>query len=1205
MRLKQIKLAGFKSFVDPTKIPFPNPLTAIIGPNGCGKSNVIDAVRWVLGESSAKHLRGDSMTDVIFNGSSARRPVSVASVELVFDNREGRLGGQYASYEEIAVKRQVSRDGESNYFLNGQKCRRKDITDLFMGTGLGARSYAIIEQGMISRLIESKPQELRVFIEEAAGISRYKERRRDTENRIRHTRENLERLGAIRLELGKQLEKLAIQAEAAKRYREYKQAERSTHAELLVMRYQDICDEADSLTSEVEQQTFLYEGAKAALSTIDARLSEQKLALGALTDSEGVTLESYYQAGTEVARLEQQLSHLEEHNRGLSLRVDAIKLELSTLETERLALSEAKDGATEALEEANEALLALEETHEAWQLSAEEASDNLDSLRAALTHAERASSDAKRAKDMAAQQQEHLRRALIEREQSLDSYHRQLSALPQANTNNSAESGAAFSNAQPSFNSEIDALTDALTAARTKETLAREQRNALSQRLDSDKRRESELNGRLSVLEGLLSRAAAHFSDSDGDGNSDGNGGSHGVVPLWRTLKVEAGFEAVVSQFLGSLMEQPVLGGADSSVFASSVFDSSAFDSNVIDSNATEQSDAIRPGFVRIDAAQAGASFLSAAQNNPNQHIPQGFSKVSAPVNLLPWLGRVEYADTLDEAKAKLATLAADGIILVQTGQLLGHGFMLERIDNSQDKLAQRAEADALKDELAALVAAILQLEDELKRSSQSLDDASAERRSAEAKLADAKQEASRAQARWEAEQASLLQLARQREFIEAEIQRLDAQQQEARLSLEAGDEALFVHEDAAERAQAALELAQSKLAGASSLAQERRASLSNLEKSLAAKRAQCHELGTKRALLCQQLDAADAGLGKLRAQQTLLNEELAKASKLGGEADREQLAAKLREQVALQQQRQTALAENRAAQAEVQSQIDALLLKQKQEVGKIEHLTRTLESLKLRREGLKGQAESQLSLLAEADIRLSDVAPTLPAHASVDEWQAKLEKLKSKISRLGAINLAAIEEYDEAKSRKDYLDEQDNDLNQALESLEEAIRRIDRETRSRFKATFEQVNADLGMLFPKVFGGGSAYLALTDDDLLETGVTIMARPPGKKNSTIHLLSGGEKALTALSLVFAIFRLNPAPFCMLDEVDAPLDDANVDRFCRLLQEMSASVQFIYISHNKITMEMADQLVGVTMHEPGVSRIVAVDIEEAVAMAQAE
>ncbi|QSX28757.1 chromosome segregation protein SMC [Shewanella cyperi] len=1128
MRLKQIKLAGFKSFVDPTKIPFPNPLTAIIGPNGCGKSNVIDAVRWVMGESSAKHLRGDAMTDVIFNGSSARRPVSVAGVELVFDNSEGRLGGQYASYQELAIKRQVSRDGESLYFLNGQKCRRKDITDLFMGTGLGPRSYAIIEQGTISRLIESKPQELRVFIEEAAGISRYKERRRDTENRIRHTRDNLERLGDIRLELGKQLEKLAIQAEAARRYREYKHSERETHAQLLVMRYRELLDSAEHLGRELEQIQFQLDLAQGHSTALEAELATRQLALGSLVEDEQQTLESFYQHGTEVARLEQQLSHLDE-------RSASIKAELERLTQDAKALAESQQQAKVAVDNLQarlaegEAQLALAtEAQEEWQARLDELQDKLHAGQQEQLAVQRRAADAAMAQSQCSNQQQMLRQRLEQSRQRCEEYRQQQAALRHGGHAVADNKGLMALEAEQQLLLEkkalaAEALEDAQLALSRHEQALAESNEAVSG-----------VSARLTLLQSLQAPEPAE-----------------GLDALWQVLEVESGWERAVEALLAPLLSKAV----------------------------TDQLD---DGFML----------------GPIAH----FGPVSAPVNLAPWLARVEFVEDSSAAQARLSSLPKDALLVTRSGELLGQGFCLQ--PGGKGSVSLKAEAEALSRELE-------ELEARCQQQRQVREQAITEREACRAALASTQGQLDEAQRRLLTEQARLSAISaqqerdsRQLEFLGNALATQTTEAEALALELELLEEKAQLLEEARDGAEAErhqCELAQTGLTQQFATLKGRGA---ELERQCATLSAQCRQWQTEAALARQQLSHGEQRQSELVTKIHTLELELERASMSVTTEGRAALEDKLKLLLAAQQQRQTALAQNRAEQAGIQEQIDSLVLKQKQEVGKIEQLGRQLESLKLRREGLRGQADSQLGLMTDAGVQLADTAPGIPAHATVDEWQGRLEKLRQKISRLGAINLAAIDEFDEQQSRKNYLDEQDRDLNQALDSLEEAIRKIDRETRTRFRATFDQVNADLGLLFPKVFGGGSAYLALTDDDLLETGVTIMARPPGKKNSTIHLLSGGEKALTALSLVFAIFRLNPAPFCMLDEVDAPLDDANVDRFCRLLQEMSATVQFIYISHNKITMEMADQLVGVTMHEPGVSRIVAVDIEEAVALADA-
>ncbi|WP_226565391.1 chromosome segregation protein SMC [Shewanella chilikensis] len=1140
MRLKQIKLAGFKSFVDATKIPFLNPLTAIIGPNGCGKSNVIDAVRWVLGESSAKHLRGDSMADVIFNGSSARKPVSVAGVELVFDNALGRIGGQYANYGEISVKRQVSRDGEALYFLNGQKCRRKDITDIFMGTGLGPRSYAIIGQGTISRLIECKPQELRVFIEEAAGISRYKERRKDTENRIRHTRENLERLGDIRSELGKQLDKLMIQAQAAKRYREYKQSERRLHAELLVMRFLELNEQAEAQNSEIERLETELAQQQAQKQELELSLTQQKLAQDELSEKEQRQVADFYHNNTEIARIEQQLKYLKERDKQQASELGALQQQIATLNEQLAQAKQQEQTLDDSLQQHLPRQEELEEQQFELSQQYEAALSQSESLAGELQQAATAVRDIKHQQELAATREQHLKQQHAQRTEQLE----KLSArLPQPEADNRANPAE--------LQQQVSLCESQLAAAKadverhgaelTKAQEAWEQARQAEQQLVQ---RRSGLTGRLELISQWLEGAAQATQATQ-----------TALTQLWQDIQVEAGWEQVVEAWLGPLMRAAVYP------------DSKPFD---------------------------GQGFAQTRR--------QSWGPVSAGVNLSPWLARVRWAQSAQQASNLLEQGLAEGeLILCRDGNLFAHDVKLTLAEDGQSLVKLTAEQGDIQADLDKLASENRQAQQQ----TTAAQDRFNELRRAQQLKSEALQQQqlalTRAVMAYEAATEQAAREFKQRQQTEAEIAELKERLEQEQFELETLIESQFAADDTLYERQRQERLLSERHNEANQQKNSLKVSLSELERQLKTLNGTLAEQKTALALAAQRRKQLTEQLQQAEHKR---RELLDKPQQDADSAELQPLEQRLEGLLAQQHRMQAELEHTRAKLAERQQQLDSTALKQKQQLGQLEHLTQTISTLKLRREGLKGQADSQLAQLSEQQIKLHEVAANLPDEAKIAPWQDQLESVRRKISRLGAINLAAIEEYEQQKERKAYLDAQDEDLNKALASLEEAIRKIDKETRSRFKSTFEQVNAGLGELFPKVFGGGSAYLALTDDDLLDTGVTIMARPPGKKNSTIHLLSGGEKALTALSLVFAIFRLNPAPFCMLDEVDAPLDDANVDRFCRLLQEMSDSVQFIYISHNKLTMEMADQLIGVTMHEPGVSRIVAVDIEEAVAMADA-
>lgn len=1137
MRLKQIKLAGFKSFVDPTKIPFLQALTAIIGPNGCGKSNVIDAVRWVLGESSAKHLRGDSMADVIFNGSSARKPLSVAGVELIFENKEGRLAGQYASYEEIAVKRQVSRDGESWYFLNGQKCRRKDITDLFMGTGLGPRSYAIIEQGTISRLIESKPQDLRTFIEEAAGISRYKERRRETENRIRHTRENLERLGDIRSELGKQLDKLAQQAKAAKQYRELKQAERKTHAELLVMRYQELQAQMASLSEQISAIEVQQAAAQSLAQTDELQTTELQVQLAQLAEQEQRAVEAYYLTGTEIAKLEQQLQNQKQRDAQLETqlaqvkeqiqqntdKLNGYKASLSALELELAKLGPQHDEQQEL----------MDELQSQWEMSIE-----------------RSQQQAEVARQQAADVSQHklqleLRRSQLAHQQQLLQHKQQQSREQQAQLS-ALMDGDLASSITP-LQQDIESLDDALTLQNEINHQQEQSVSASTQALDEARHSAEQIQQQLTATKARHELVEQWLTKQEQQSDKP---------QLWQSLTVENGWETAAELALNGLLTLPV--------------------------GVTET----EMGFQALASQSSQSEFLQ------------------AKVNLAPWLAGLKWAKDIHAAKELLPQLTSDQRIVTADGYLLGQGFLISKTEGAQS-LVQ------LSKEQAQLAQNILDLQQSLQIRQDKMADLAAILQQQRLQLTDGAQKLHQLQldkatksmqlsglieqVKARVEQQSKLDAALSTSLID--IERLSDQcellaEQEMEL-----DETLQASEDIQRQ------LIQDTQAD-SVRHQALKGRITEVERQLSATATGLQAVTMRMAVSTEQIELQQVRVNELIHSRESVLTELAKVAQLSGVQNSVQLTEQLTQLLKQQHEQQQGLKEVRQQQSVLTDTLNRIGIKQKQELGKLEDLTQSLSTLKLRREGIKGQANSQLEALQEHQIILSEILGNLPAEGMPDKWQSDLDQIRQKIVRLGAINLAAIEEFEQQSERKSYLDHQDDDLNKGLATLEEAIRKIDKETRSRFKTTFDSVNEDLGRLFPKVFGGGRAYLALTDDDLLETGVTIMAQPPGKKNSTIHLLSGGEKALTALSLVFAIFRLNPAPFCMLDEVDAPLDDANVERFCRLLKEMSQSVQFIYISHNKITMEMADQLIGVTMHEPGVSRIVAVDIEQAVAMADA-
>jgi chromosome segregation protein len=1165
MRLSKLKIAGFKSFVDPTNITFPNALTGVVGPNGCGKSNIIDAVRWVMGEISAKHLRGDSMADVIFNGSATRKPLGTASVELIFDNSDGQIGGAYAAYNEVSLRRAVSRDGTSDYYINGVKVRRKDITQMFLGTGLGSRSYAIIEQGMISRIIEARPDDLRAFLEEAAGISRYKERRRETENRIGHTRENLERLNDLREEVDKQIRHLQRQAATARRYQVLKDEQRKLQAEVLVLRMQALDADAAGREAAMQHCDTALQGALAELREVEAAIERIRVEQSAGTDSLNAIQARFYAAGAEVTRIEQsiqytrelrqrQRSELEQSEHQLQelitligrdrAEVDALAVDLLSMEPRLDAAHAAEHACREALEHCEHSLLA-------WQQS-------WDALAVSMSHAQR-ETQVERAR---IEQQENQQRRLLAQQSMQRDEHANLAELqPKDSLESLAERADAAEAAGRTLQAQLQELLAELLQTRERE---REQAQALHL-LRS--RWQAALSTQVStdaLQQAALGKAAGKVTQWLKSNSLDQH------PRLAQQLRVDKGWERAVETVLGSYLEAVCVEGLDSVAALLESFDGGQL---AIVSSGDAGSDRIEAGSLRAKVQGAPALSAMLASVYPATDLREALARRAT---LKPgesvvtrdgiWIGRdwlrlsrdrdprsgvFEREEQLREIRAAVASLADE----VQRQELRLEETRVHVRDREDRREVLQAEVNELHREYlerrAVHDSARVRSDDLDRRRSQldsSLVDAAAELQRTEAELRAAR---GRVQIAIEA----LAALEPQRIGLEQDRERLRTEQQGARIASQ-------------ETQQAARELAVQ--------VESRRSSHASLASTLTRIEAQLGGLTQRRDELAAQLGDGDAPLNVLQGElEGALRVRSAGEGELqAGRVAGEELDAHLRDRDAARE----------GIEQRVEGARQAL-----------DEARLALGQIRVRREGLAEQ-------FAVTQFKFEELAAALVQDASAETWEAELAETTAKLERLGQVNLAAIDEYKEQSERKEYLDRQYADLTDALETLESAMRKIDRETRTRFQDTFDRVNAGLKEKFPRLFGGGHAYLELTGEESSVAGVSVMARPPGKRNSTISQLSGGEKALTAVALVFAIFELNPAPFCLLDEVDAPLDEPNVGRFCDIVRDMSRSVQFVFITHNRVTMEMASQLVGVTMNEPGVSRLVAVDVDEAVRMA---
>ena len=1173
VRLTLIKLAGFKSFVEPTTIPTPSQLVGVVGPNGCGKSNIIDAVRWVLGESRASELRGESMQDVIFNGSGNRKPAARASVELVFDNSEGRAAGQWSAYTEIAVRRVLTRDGTSSYFVNNQQVRRRDIHDIFLGTGLGSRGYAIIGQGMINRLIEAKPEELRVYLEEAAGVSRYKERRRETENRLGDTRENLTRLEDILQELGGQLQKLESQAEVAARYRSLQQEGEQKQQALWLLKETNARQEQQAKFLAIEEAQTELEGAIAGLRAGESALESRRQAHYAAADAVHAAQGRLFEAGAQVSRLEAEIRHVVDSRNRVQARRGQLQQQIQEWSEQETHCAEQLDQSQDELQTAaasiEESRIRAEEAAEALpdiEARVRAAGSSRDELRSVLARVEQnlalaaqAQRDADRQLGALEQRRERLEQELRELDAPDPEHLQRLAAQLDVMAEQLEEAQARLAEFE-------DRLPELDVQRAQAQAVARDESQALAR-----------LEARLSALSKLQ-------EDVQKQGALQPWLEQHELTTLgrlWQKLHVEPGWESALEAVLRERMAALEIRQLEHArAFAS-------------------EPPPARLAFYQMPPAAAGAA------------LPEGFTalttllRISDPdlrTLLNDWLQGVYLADDVDAALARRTQLPSGGLFVVKAGHMVDrHSVRFYAPDSEQSGLlARQQEIENLQRRLKAMqlvadeaVAAVARAETAWRQVSESVAPARTRVGELTGRLHDVQLEHSRLDQRARQSSERAARIRDELAEIEAQSDELHAGREEAEARFETLDNELAEHQtrfsDAemsgedlareAERARGHLRDQERTVQEAEFAERSLQTRIADLRRNLTLAQDQVGRARDELEGLQGELFELDASAAQAGLQDAL--EERAKHEEALNLAriELDNLAASLRtaDEQRLVQERSLEPRRERIMQLQLQEQAARLA---------IEQFSEQLDAHEVDRAALA-------NLLAER-----------PEDWRRAGWlQTEVQRIARQVEALGPVNLAALDELSTARERRSFLDAQHQDLCDAIDTLEDAIRKIDKETRELLQETFDQVNMHFGDLFPRLFGGGEARLTITGDEILDAGVQVMAQPPGKRNSTIHLLSGGEKALTATALVFALFKLNPAPFCLLDEVDAPLDDANTERYTSLVSSMSEQTQFLFISHNKIAMQMAKQLVGVTMQEQGVSRIVAVDIDSALQLAE--
>ncbi len=1175
LRLTHINLAGFKSFVDPTQISVPGQLVGIVGPNGCGKSNVIDAVRWVLGETSARHLRGVTMQDVLFNGSGNRKPVNRASVELLFDNSLGKAAGQWSSYGEISVKRVLERDGDSVYYINNIVVRRRDIADIFLGTGLGARAYAIIEQGMISRVIEAKPEELRVFLEEAAGVSKYRERRRETEARLRDTRENLLRVDDIRQELTQQLDHLQAQAEVARQYHELQGALATSQNLLWFTRKKEAVAARARHARDIERSGIELEAEIARLREAEKRLEELRSEHYKAGDALHACQGALYEANAEVARLEQQISHVRDNRGRIEHHIATLRTQWDDHQSQLLSAQRGLDESREARSQADERvhtceaeaqaqgqqLPLAEEAHRASYKRREDVQRGLSQVQQRLQVEQTQSGHAARLLEQFAQRQQRL---TDER-----------AALPAADSGKLAQLSA---RAQQ-YQQQLDESRARLQAREAQIPALEQAVNDRQVELNAAARARSALEARINALSQLQAKLAKGANSADMESWLAARHLDK-APRFWQGIEIAPGWEDA----LEAVLRERLNGIAP----------------DVVDSTAAWFTQA-PPGKLTVIDVQGSAAVSPQAEmpglEPLKRHVTCRDARLETVVG--EWL---HGAYTVPDTAAGMAHRAQlpPGSLLVSANAYVftRHSVTFHAPDSElHGVLSRQREIEKLQGELESAGAV-----------AQSLNNAAAGAKQALERCRDETVElrnvVNHTLNEFHAVQVEAVRLSEQ-------AQR--ATQRGAQIAAEIAEIVAHVvtettSHSAAEAAMAQLQTERALFtAQVEQSAEDYRAAEAalNAQRQTAERARQAHQesLFSQKTII-NKINEIDQSIQRLSTSVSALEASISESTHDLSGYDETPWQAQLQTMLETRVTREQALALARDALEGMDTQLRGVEQERVACEEKLGPLRERIAEVRLKEQEARLTEEQYAQQLLEAGADEAALADLLEKGTRANALQTEINHINEEIRALGAVNLAALEELKAASERRDYLDAQSKDLTEAMSTLEDAIRRIDRDTRERLQATFDEVNRHFGEMFPALFGGGQAKLTLTGEEILDCGVHVTAQPPGKKNASIHLLSGGEKALTALSLVFAIFRLNPAPFCLLDEVDAPLDDSNTERFCELVKKMSGNSQFLFISHNKITMEMANQLLGITMQEPGISRVVAVDIEEALKLSEA-
>jgi chromosome segregation protein len=1174
LRLSHIKLSGFKTFVDPTVIPVPSDLVGVVGPNGCGKSNVIDAVRWVLGESKASALRGESMQDVIFNGSANRKPVGRTSVELIFDNSLGKAGGQWSDYAEISIKRVLLRDGDSTYYMNNIHVRRRDIADVFLGTGIGSRGYAIIEQGMISRIIEAKPEELRVFLEEAAGVSKYRERRRETELRLRDTRENLLRVDDICQELEKQLQHLEEQAEVAVKFKDMQSQLSTAHNLLWLARKQEAATQRLRREKEVQRLELELEAETSCLRETEKRLEEGRAKHYTASDSLHEGQGELYAANAEVARIEQQVQHLRENKQRIEQQITVARNQIKHYEEQMESSTDNLDRWRKELEKASLSFKANKEKTAAENEKLPQTETAFHLCQEKLREVQRSMLLADQARQLEESNRTHAEKSLQQLESRRESLLEEKEALPQPDDLELSRLQREIESTVVELKSKQDSLAQTEEQLLKTEEIKREntyETQMLEQQITKMEARSSaleRLQHRLEDNEGLSEWLAKYNLDT--------------LPRLWQNIQIDKGWEDALESVLRERLNSSSLECLES--VQDWIEDSPPGKWTLFETKVSEEQQ------LNDETSHGKEDWKSLEWYLTCKNT--GIKSV-----LKEWLRGIFVVESIQDGLLQRTKLAPGEMLVTREGHFFTQHSLTYYAPDSQlhGVLARQREITQIKTDAEELGTSLTKqksklavVEEDCNKlgvliSQLRLDSEELQHRHHDLQMQALKLTQLAEQSGQRSDQI-LVELTGIKQQINVE----GSQKQSSEKKLAEYQDQVLVLQGQVKKEKEEEESAQLTLNNQRQLVQ-------NVVKEM--QEAEFYEKTCQNKIT--EIENTILGINESFAE---LRASLEKLESEQEGFDESALNSQLQECLALREQRELFLKTARSTLEDAAKELQEIEQERIASEQKLHPLRESISQARLKEQEahiVENQFDEKLKEAgADEEELLQGLGKTRPSRI-----QSDIDQLNTEIESLGAVNLAALEELHTSQERKIYLDSQFKDLQEAVETLENAIRRIDRETRERLLETFEKVNGHLDEMFPTIFGGGKAKLVLSGEEILDSGVQINAQPPGKKNSSIHLLSGGEKALTALALVFSLFKLNPAPFCLLDEVDAPLDDSNTERFCDLLRKMSDQTQFVFVSHNKITMELAQQLIGVTMQEQGVSRIVSVDIEEAVKLSE--